>query len=277
MKTNILLIGLIVVITSCNKKQATTELIKKDTPTSSIVTINQAVKADTIEQSSPEETSVILVAKHELTNEDLYVDYDGGNQLADYFSIELIGEDAFKKNRSMSVKLISTDSTIVKKEGGILKLPCNKGEVRFVDNLSDGEDHKEYTYIGTIDILNVYLLSGIYWEDWNYFFVDKNSGQITQYFNNYPYLLANGKSIISLDFDTFEGTAYIDLYEVSNKNIDPTIGMYIKRWIPIGTSESIYTGNDNYLYIPVINTRDYWVADGKYTGLSQYIRLKPLI
>ncbi len=274
MKTNFLFVAVILLMSSCNKTQNTSGTVLN------IPVANTIVTHDTItisELQHVEEAPIQLITKHNLTEKDLYVDYDGGNQLADYFLIEIIDKETFDKNKSMAVNMLSADTAGIEKQKGIIKLPCNKGEISFVDNLSGGENHKEYTYIGQIQYLNVYVLSGIYWEDWNFFFVDKAAGSTVQTFSNRPYLSADGKYIISIDFDTFEGVTYIDLYEVSDrKYVDPLIGMYAKKWIPIHTTDSIFWGNDNFLYIPVIHNLDYWAADGNYFGLDQYIRLRPI-
>jgi len=234
-----------------------------------------------VEFIEPEELPIEFVKKHTLTEQDLYTDYDGGNQLADYFQIELIDYETFLNNKSMAVNFLSIDSVEMKKKDGILRLPYAKGEINFIDNPIEGDNFKEYTYIGQIDELNVYLISGIYWEDWNYFFVDKKTGRTVQTFLNMPYLSADRKHVLSLDFDNIEGTTMIDLYEVTNqKQIDPLIGMYVKKWVPVNTSDSMYWANDNYLYLPVIHNNDYWAADGNsndYSNLAQYIRLKPIV
>lgn len=276
MKTNALIFTLILFVTSCNKSQKTFDIIESLT-TSEVVSKDSLI--DSVEVRKDEESPIQLVVKHELTENDLYTDYDGGTQLADYFLIELIDKDTFLKNKSMAInKLIAVDTTRIKKQKGIIKLPSNKGEISFVDNLSDNESRKEYSFFGEIDLLNVYLMSGNYWEDWNYFFVDKSNGNTVQTFSNYPYLSADGKHIISIDFDTFEGTTYIDLYDIpDNKEVNPNIGMYVKEWIPIiDNPNSMYWANDNFLYIPVIHNQDYWVADGNFSELKQYIRLKPI-
>jgi hypothetical protein len=219
-----------------------------------------------------------LIKKHDLSPDDLYLDYDGGRMLSDYFLIELVDEGTFMDSRTSAVNMLSPDTAVIRKRNGKLRLPCDKKEIILTDNLSDGWKHQEYTYIGQIKSLNVYLVSGIYWEDWNYFFVDKSGGNTLQTFSNMPYLSANGKYIICLDFDTFEGAAFIDLYKVTGqKHIDSLVGLYVKKWVPIITPESIFWGKDNYLYVPVMHSFDYAVAEDDYTGLAQYIRLKPVL
>lgn len=224
-----------------------------------------------------ERPTIQLLKKHSLTDADLYTDYDGGTQLADYFTIELIDKETFSKNKSLAVNMVSNDSTLVYIKEGTIKLPCKKGEIDFVNNLTEGDNYKEYTYIGQIPLLNAYLMRGVYWEDWNYFMVDRQAGKTVQTFINMPYISADGKYVVSLDFDSIEGVTFIELYEVTeNKRVEPLVGMYAKKWIPINTNASAYWGNDNYLYVPVIHNSDYWAAEGNYEGIDQYIRLKPI-
>jgi len=272
MKTNVLFFAVIFMV-SCGKPSNTPTEVKE------VAVIVAPPPADTIIDVVQQEIPTIqLVKKHSLSEKELYADFEGEDRLSDYFVVELIDKDVFLKNKAMAVDMIVIDTLAIQKEKGVLKLPCGKTEISFVDNVSNEENHKEYTYIGQIHLLNVYLLSGIYWEDWNYFFVDKNAGRTVQTFINRPYLSADGKYIVSIDVDPFEGATFLDLYEVSdNKNIDVIAAMSIEKWVPVNTPETMYWGNDNCLYLTVIHNKDYWQSDGNYQGLDQYIRLRPLV
>ncbi|SHG13655.1 hypothetical protein [Dysgonomonas macrotermitis] len=270
MKNRVLVVAVVITMAAC-----------KNDPNES--TRTQSSPAETEIQiatdSVPQDTGAALqvIARHDLSPTDLYTDYDGGNQLQDYFVIELIDKATFLKNKQLAVSFISGDSTTFRKVNGELKLPCTNGSITFTDNISGNEKHKEFNFVGDVSTLNVYLLSGIYWEDWDYFFVDKQTGQTKQRFSNFPYLSVDQQFIVSIDIDSFEGAAYIDLYQVTDRRyIDPLIGMYVKSWIPVSSIDTIYWSKDNYLYIPVVNSRDYWEANGNYSGLDQYIRLKPV-
>jgi hypothetical protein len=254
------------------------DLSKKSEKESRASNEQHLVSADTALTVAVDENLVLqLLKKNELTEHDLYTDLDGGSQLSDYFLIELIDKETFNKNKSTAVNLLVVDTTTIRKEKGVLTLPCLKKEVHFVDNLTSTDNHKEYSYVGQIDNLNVYLLSGIYWEDWDYFFVDKTTGKVVHKFLGEPYLSPDSKYIVSLDVDTFEGVAYIDLYQVGNmRRIDSVVSLYVKKWVPVATTEKMYWGNDNYLYVAVLHSKDFWAAEGNYAGLDQYIRLKPV-
>ncbi|MBD8346514.1 MULTISPECIES: hypothetical protein [unclassified Dysgonomonas] len=270
MRTKVLVVAVTLVMVGCKNPSNNAEQVQ-NIPADTVVVI------DTVPQTVDEDQAIQFIKKHILTEKDLYTDYDGGTQLADFFVIELIDKDTFLKNKGSAVQYFTLDTTSIQKSKGILRLPCNNGAfVTLTDNLSDGEHHKEYSYVGQVKALNAYLISGIYWEDWNYFFVDKNGGRTVQTFANFPYLSADERYIVSVDVDSFEGAAYIDLYEVSNRRyIDPMIGMYIKNWIPLG-NDKMYWSTDSYLYMAVLSNRDYWAAEGNYAGLDQYIRLRPV-
>lgn len=269
MKNKVLVVAVVVVMAACKNASNESSQIQS-------FSADTEISIDTASTPADPDAPLQLVQKHDLAAKDLYTDYDGGNQLKDYFVIELIDKATFLKNKANAVTFITGDSASFPKINGVLKLNTSKGTITFTDNLSGSEKHKEYSFVGDIPSLSVYLMSGIYWEDWDYFFVDKHSGHTKQRFSNFPYISADMKSIVSIDVDSFEGAAYIDLYQITDRRyIDPQIGMYIKCWIPIDSPEKMYWAKDNYLYIPVANSRDYWEADGNYSGLDQYIRLKP--
>lgn len=277
MKAKFLVVAVASLMISCNDMSKQQSKVEEKTPRTVTTAIESKVADTVVVQFEEEIPPIQLVKKHELTEGDLYTDYDGGDQLADYFIIELIDKDTFLKNKSLAVHTLSSDTTGVRKEDGELLLPCLKGNVVFRDNLTGEENHKEYAYIGKVASLDVYLVSGIYWEDWNFFYVDRHGGKTVQTFANQPYLSADLKHIVSIDVDSFEGITYIDLYEVvDRKRIDPLVGMYVKKWVPVETVDKMYWANDNYLYIPVVHNTDFFAAEGNYAGLDQYIRLRPV-
>lgn len=279
MKTRVWVMAATVVLVGCGEPSKN----KKETVGSAEIVKEFAIKNDSSTQSADAQAPsadgqppIQVFTKHALTDADLYLDYSGGNGLAEYFVIELIDKKAFMHSKDLAVNQLTADSSSVQKSNGVIHLACQKRDVTFTDNLSDNSDHKEFSYIGEFNSLNVYLLSGIYWEDWNYFFVDKTSGKTTQTFAGNPYLSPDLQYLISVDFDTLEGAAYIGLYEVQNhRKINQITGFYIKKWVPITDAEKMFWSNDNYFYVPVVHNADYWAADGNYTGLEQYIRLKP--
>ena len=223
-----------------------------------------------------------FVKKQVLTEKDLYRDYDGGNELSKYFLIELIDRNTFLVNQTQAVDFLVADTSSIQKINGTLRLPKASGELVLKDNLADNENHKEYTYLGQIKALDMYLVSGSYWEDWAYMLIDKKRGRTVQSFIGLPYLSADQKHVVSMDIDSFEGVASIALYAVTvdpttaQRYVDPIVEMYIKSWIPLTVKDNMYWSTDGFLYMPVVSNSNYWAADNNFYGLDQYIRLKPV-
>lgn len=223
-----------------------------------------------------------LVTKHVLTKDDLYRDYDGGRDLSKFFEIELIDRDIYLANRNTSINYLLYDSLSFQKKDGVIKLPLDKGELDLIDNLADGDKHKEYKYMGQIKALDMYLVQGTFWEDWSYILYDKKRGREVQSFIGIPYLSADMQYIMCLEIDSFEGVANISLYAISEnektkqKYIDPVVEMYVKSWIPYTLKDEIYWGSDGSLYAPVLYTPNFIDAEGNYFGLDQYIKIRPI-
>lgn len=222
------------------------------------------------------------VTKHVLTDDDLYRDYDGGNELSKFFEVELISRDTYLNNKNSAISFLLYDSAAILKKEGVLKLPLERGELKLVDNLTSDDKHEEYRYIGQFKALNMYLIQGFFWEDWSYILFDKKRGREVQSFIGTPYLSADLKYIICLEIDSVEGVGNISLYAITEnektktKYIDPIVEMYVKSWVPFLSEDNIYWSTDGYLYAPVMYAPNFWDAQDNFQGLDQYIRLRPV-
>lgn len=275
MKTKALIFVTVIVVAGCSG--GTKNPGAAEDKTAKKAATEKTMRADSMLHHSSENENAQLISKHVLSPDDLYKDTEGGKELADYFVIELIDKKTFMDHHNLAADMLNTDTSAIQKVNGVISLPCRNKTVRFTDNLSDGEGHAEYTYVGDLEPLGLYLMSGIYWEEWGYFLVDKNKGNVVLTFQSQPIVSNDMKHIICIDMDTWEGYAYIDLYEIDNNHIQQMATIYSKKWIPIGSSpkDGIYWGKDNYLYVPVVHNADFWAAEGNYAGLDQYIRIKP--
>lgn len=240
------------------------------------------VEADSITFALEQEPEQ-LVRKRTLTSNDLYRDYDGGSQLKDYFQIELIDRAAFDEARKSEVNYLIADTGVYKKVDGVLRLPLEKGgQLTFKDNPTVGESFCDYTYVGQIEPLNMFLIWTLLWEDWHYTLIDKARGKTVQSFVGLPYLSADKKYIICLDVDSSEGMSIIGLYTVTfddkspERYIDAVIEMYVRSWIPIDATRDIFWATDGFMYVQVAHNANYWDAGNNFVGLEQYIRLKPI-
>lgn len=276
---------------SCNNTSKVADISESNTSTQAVVLplVNNDslnVKSDTIDVDTVMQLVVKepeqFVQKHILTEEDLYRDYDGGNYLSNFFEIELIDRDSYLRNRTSDSNFITFDSASLPKKDGTLQLPLDtKGYLTLTDKIVDNDNYREYRYIGKFSPLNMYLVQGLFWEDWSYILYDKKNGRQVQSFIGIPYLSADFKYIACVEIDSFEGVGSMSLYAITEnvvtkkKYIDPIVEMYVKSWVPYTALDNIYWGDDGYLYVPVIYAPNFWDAEGNYYGLDQYIRIRP--
>jgi hypothetical protein len=79
-----------------------------------------------------------------------------------------------------------------------LKLPIKAGLKTFIDKSPLDEAKQEYSYLGQILFLNVYLIEGLYWENVDYKFISKLNGKEIQSFSGFPYISPDKKYIITI-------------------------------------------------------------------------------
>lgn len=273
-RSAVIIITIPLVCTGCNNRSK-----EIDTPIEAELHDVEADSSTFILEQEPEQ----LVRKRTLTQNDLYRDYDGGSQLKDYFEIELIDRQIFDEGRKNAVNYLITDTNTYKKVDGVLRLPLQRGgEITFKDNSTVGESYCDYTYVGQIEPLDMYLIWTLLWEDWHYTLIDKTKGTAVQSFVGLPYLSADKQYIICLDVDAAEGMSIIGLYTVTfddkspERYIDAVIEMYVRSWIPIDATRDIFWATDGFMYIQVAHNSNYWDAGNNFAGLEQYIRLKPI-
>lgn len=211
-----------------------------------------------------------------LTENDSTTYYNEDESLTKYFSIELIDEKLYNAKRKKAVSSLTADTLAHKKTNGIITLPCQKKTVTFTDLPSEEETNRVYEYIGQINLLNAYVVYGMYWEDYDFKFIDRTSGELTESFVNYPNISADKKKILCLGANVYENTADLDFFVIDKQKILHKMNTGFKYWMPAGEITDMFWSNDGYFYLPVVATNNYWKPDGNLNDQWQYIRIKPI-
>ena len=189
--------------------------------------------------------------------------------------VELIGKSVFMAKKKQAVSDFLTAKKAVKKIKGKLKLPLQKGTKTIADNDVLDETHQVYDYLGTIDFLNVYVISGVYWEDLDYKFISKADGTETD-FPYFPYISANKKNIISIYDDPYSNESEFDLYKIVNKKPQSILSVTFKNWIPALEKERMFWSADGNFYVPILYSDNYLDKTGNYSTDYKYIRISLL-
>ncbi|WP_201540694.1 hypothetical protein [Psychrobacter sp. 1044] len=202
-----------------------------------------------------------------------YEYFEDGKALNDYLKIELIDKALFEKKRPLAVDFLSKNKSF-KKRNGVISIPTAKKPVKFVDKDNGDDGDERFDYIGSIDFLNQHLIEGNYWESSNYEMIDKNSGEMTQVFIDYPHISPNKKYIISAYTNPYEQYTDLELYKIKGTDTIPIMGAGFMHWMPIVEPENIFWAKDGFLYLAVNHSAAFWKEDGHINDEFQYIRIK---
>ncbi|MGO1376099.1 MAG: hypothetical protein ACTH7W_01115 [Psychrobacter sp.] len=205
-----------------------------------------------------------------------YESFEDGKALNDYLKIELIDKAFFEKKRPLAVDILSKDESI-KKRNGVISIPTAGKVVTFTDKNVDNDGYQIFEYVGQIAPLNQYLVSGGYWESGDYKMIDKNSGETTQTFIDYPHISPNKKYIISAYTNPYEQYTDLELYRIKGTDIIPIMSAGFMHWMPMEEPKDIFWARDGYLYLAVTHSAAFWKENGNFNDLNdtfQYIRIK---
>ena len=202
--------------------------------------------------------------------------FESDEELTEYLKIELIDKQLFDSNLNSSVNFLINDTTEISKKKGILKLECQNKTTKFTDRPEEDESYQIYNYIGQFDFLNKYVICGFYYESFDYSFVDKTTGEITQYFGDFPNISADKKHLISIYTNPYETTADLELYSINENVIKHVITASFNKWMPTLENSNMFWSTDGYLYLTVNHVNAFWKEDGNLNEGCQYIRIKTL-
>ena len=211
-----------------------------------------------------------------LTVDEETKEFHTGQRLTKYITLELIEKGLFLSKKSTAISLILEDTTAIKKIKGVIELPVLKGIKRYIDKPEAEEGREEYTYLGQIEFLNKYLVSGSYWESWDYKLIDKTTGLESQSLGDYPICSPDKKFIICISANPYSTTGDLELYSIKDKQVTAVMSASFKNWMPVESEDRGFWSNDGYLYIPAQHVNAYWNSSGNLNTDSQYVRIKVL-
>ena len=204
------------------------------------------------------------------------MDLGSDSLLKKYLKIERVSKSNFTAKQKTSVNFINTDSTGIKKKNGVLKLRIKGGFKTFIDKSPFDETKQEFTYLGQISFLNVYLIGGLYWEDLDYKFISNQNGKEVQSFSGFPYLSHDKKYIISIYTDPYDTDADLELYKIINGKPKNIIRVSFKNWMPAVDKVNMFWSSDGNFYIPILSPEEFWKSDGNLNDKYDYIRISVL-
>ncbi|MEC4003872.1 hypothetical protein OX283_004325 [Flavobacterium sp. SUN052] len=197
---------------------------------------------------------------------------DNDSLLKKFIKIQLIDKKLFLQKKKTAVEFLVSDTTKIRKTKGVIKLPIQKGFKEYVDKDPFDETKQEFTYLGQIKFLNVYLVYGLYWEDLDYKFVSKIDGKEIQSFVDFPYISQNKKLIMSVYADPYATEAQLELLSLIKNKPQTIFYASFKNWMPAPAQE-MFWGSDGSFYLPILYSTEYWKKDGSCNDNFSYIKI----
>ena len=208
-----------------------------------------------------------------------FVDEKEGTTLSKYFTIDLISYEAYQKAKKKGYFPLVKDTLSIKKQKGILTLPCNDTVVKLKDvEMTPQDDLEVYEYEGEMQPIHQYLIAGYYYEAGGKFFIDKRTGHKTE-IESHPYLSPDGKYIITLGVTEMGGATAIALYKVLSKEpfaIELVVSAWISYWVAYEASKNrpTFFGKDGCLYVAIDALDSYEYNYKEEDKPCKYVRIK---
>lgn len=197
------------------------------------------------------------------------------------FSITTATEEDFETfKKHYKDKLIQDTLNIVKSKG-VLEIPLVQPHypvaIIFKDTLVSvgDEEERDYNYLGQFKDLGIYLVDGTFWENYECYLIDKESGWKTTLWNR-PYLSPSSKYLANLSLPYgFEGMPNgIQIWETKNTQHN-TLTKYLELDQQIWTPNDFVWENDESLILKVAKVETFWARNGQLTKSDfNYLRLK---
>jgi hypothetical protein len=232
---------------------------------------NEPFEADTI--SLTNETIAVLSS---LTVGDETMYFNENETLTSYFQLSIIEKNEFLSKSNQACNYIVSDTNKIKKRNGVIELKCEQTIRKISDYIPDStgndEDIQTFEYIGQIPFLNVYVVLGVYWEEYDYKFIDKSTGEEIASFFEIPLISADKKKLICIAANPYEMTADVSYFNINNKHFQPVASMSFTNWMPADYSSQVFWHADGSFYVGINSIANFWNETGDTNPSSHFIK-----
>ncbi|WP_103867620.1 hypothetical protein [Aquimarina sp. I32.4] len=148
-----------------------------------------------------------------------------------------------------------------------IRLPLANGKKKLLQTTKKYFEGAAFNYIGDINSLHYYLIAGEYFEEGDFFFVDKNNGEIKERFPGYPYIAPDKKTIVCFHFNPYSDESQFLIYNLDDHDnyvlkytIEP------KYWSQnLEKTKIIWTSNTSFI-VNITPIATLWNDSGNYNN-----------
>jgi hypothetical protein len=109
------------------------------------------------------------------------------------------------------------------------------------------------------------------WEDYEYKFIDRTTGDTSNYFTGLPNLSPSKKNILEVTENSYSMTTDLGLYAVEGAQIKPLLFTSFCQWM---LADEGFWSADGCFYLAV-NAKDaFWTSSGDVRKPSYYLKIK---
>jgi hypothetical protein len=220
----------------------------------------------------------------QLTMVSFYADVK--NQIFDYnrtfrmdtvISISITTEAYYNSLKDRQISHIIKDTAKYRRENGVLRLPVANTHIELKDEHSgEGDVINRNFYQGQIPLLNSYLVGFSGYEHYDYFLINKTTGERDENnFGDYPFISPNKKYLVWIFPFCYEPLgAEMGIYEIVDGKLEPLYSFFFVNWMPTAQKTEILWIDDNSLVVKVLPPHIYWGDDGYYNENGEYIKIE---
>lgn len=192
-------------------------------------------------------------------------------ELTEFITLDFIDSLTYKTKKKTKIDFITRDTSNFLKIDGMLSLPCKNAIATFKDNPVEYESIAIHTYVGQLKALNKYIVQSMGWEDYEFKFIDKTTGDINHYFAGLPYLSPSKKNMLELTANVYSMTTELSLYTVKKNKIKSVFFASFCKWM---LAEEGFWAKDGNFYLAVNKTSEFWTTAGDVRKPTYYLKIK---
>jgi len=193
-----------------------------------------------------------------------------------FIDIEVISEAVFRQKKDSIISFVDNSLVDVILKDSIIELQCNDTIVKYVSEPNKWEKPFTYNYIGEIKHLNKYILKLDGYEGYEYKFVDKEIGAITDTFSEFPQLSIDKKYLVIIYPNPYSQTGELTLYSISQGETVFVMQTNFKSWMPARENQELFWNKDGCLYLNVLPAMAFWNEYRELNDKYQYIKISIL-
>ena len=191
--------------------------------------------------------------------------------------ISITTEAYYSSLKESQISYIVVDTANHYKKDSKLILPVGETHIEFADVEIDNDSLERFYYMGQIPFLNSYLMLLVGWEYFDYFLIDKTTGERSEFvFDDYPFVSPNKKYVVCIYANPYSTSAEMQVFKIAVNKLDYLYKFDFVNWMPTTQTTSLLWISDNSFVVKAIHPKSFWDKEGNQNENGEYIKIEIL-